>query len=458
MYLHSFGADDAVGVQPEAGADVVTAARAAFKSAPREVVLAGKVETVELQMEATEIARHRRAVANWEPPPRADDILTELRKPTPRVEYVVEDLAPSGSNVLLVAEAKAGKTTLIMNLVVAMVTGGKFLDRYAIDHLPEGTSITYSNYELEENQAKNWLRDMSIEGEPENHAHRLFVDPWKGYPTPLPAAHVEESIVELLISRNSSVWVIDPYGAAIAHDENSNDDTRAWTAAIDRIARKAGLSLVVIAAHSGSSSVGSGDLRVRGAYRLEDWMSVKWTYTHGGDVNEPPPDSCRYLSARGRDVAVPQFALDYEPQRRHLFVAAGALSKSANEAERWALRVYDAVFDHEHAARMKGEPPAPFKAGDLNSALDVSKTDSKPNGKGKALLGGRKLCVSRGWLIESDGPKNSKLYTVGPIDPRAKVAMAFRTRVGYPDADDADSGEGEAGADTVRADEKGGES
>ena len=383
--------------------------------------LAVEVENQMLRLEAARIARQRLAAANWSPPPLSGDIVAELAKDVPPVQFVVEDLATRGSIVLLVAEAKAGKTTLVMNLVSAIVTGTKFLDRYAIGALPEGSSITYLNFELEKYQAENWLRDMEIAWEPGGHQHALYVDHWKGYPLPLPSDAAEDWLVETLLNRGSSVLVLDPYGASIAHEENSNDDARAWTNAVDRIARRAGLALVVIAAHSGSSSAASGELRVRGAYRLEDWMSVKWVYTHGGDVNEPPPDRFRYLAARGRDVAVPQFTVDYDEHRRRLFVASGGGSKSANEADRWALKVYDAVFGHEHEAREKGAEPGPLKAGELKELVGVPATDSKA--KGKAFNSGRAKAVASGWVTESQGPGNSKLYTVGTVDPRARVAF-----------------------------------
>ncbi|QTJ67946.1 AAA family ATPase [Rhodococcus sp. ZPP] len=371
------------------------------------------------RMKGQQLAKHDLAVEGWEMPPQSEEILVELAKDPMPVQFAVQDLAPVGSNVLLVAEAKAGKTTLVMNLVVSMVTGSKFLGKYEIGSLPEGSSITYSNFELEKSMSENWIRDMGMEGAARHH-HRLFLDPWKGYKVPLPADHVEDHIVDLLVSRQSSVWVIDPYGAAINHDENSNDDTRAWTNAIDRIARRAGLSLVVLAAHSGSSSANGGDIRVRGAYRLEDWMSVKWSYTHGGVINQTPPDNLRYLAARGRDVAVPLFTLDYEVPTRRLFVTSEKGNKSENETERWALEAYKVVLDHEESAKQRGEAPGHFKAGDFNDALGISPTDSKPGGKGKLLKAGRSICVARNWLVEQPGPGNSKLYSVGPVDPHSE--------------------------------------
>nr|MBM4732927.1 AAA family ATPase [Prescottella equi] len=430
-HFHAFNVTDAVGAAateaaPELSVDVLG-------EIARVAQLQEAVERQRLRMEATDIARQMRAVEGWTRPPRANDILTELKKPTPPVQYVVEDLAAVKSNVLLVAEAKAGKTTLIMNLVVAMVTGAKFLDRYTIAHLPADSSITYSNFELDENMAKNWLRDMGIEDDAESHRHRLYVEPWKGFPLPLPAEHVEDYLVEMLVSRKSSVWVVDPYGAAIDHDENSNDDTRAWTNAIDRIARRAGLSLVVIAAHSGSTSAGAKDVRVRGAYRLEDWMSVKWAYTHGGEVNEAPPDDLRYLSARGRDVSVPQFTLDYDAAQRWLRQTSATSNKTQNDSERWALKVHGVVAEHEKVARDRGEEPTPFKAGDILSALGISPTDSRPGGKRKMAMAGRDLAVARSWLVKEDGPRNSILFTVGPVDPAVENAKVSVFKFNTPD-------------------------
>lgn len=374
------------------------------------------------RLRASREARARLRAEDRTPLVWAEDIRAVLARGIEPVQFVIEDLAPVGSNVLLVAEAKAGKTTLVMNLVAAIVQGQKFLGRYAIDHLPEGSSITYSNFELSENMAANWLGAM-LTGDPADDLHALHVDQWKGSSLNLPDGEVEDELVEQLRLRRSSVWVIDPYSAAIDHDENSNTETGAWVNAIDRIARRADLRLVVIAAHSGVAAKDGGDLRVRGATRLDGWQSLKWMYTHDGDVNESPPGTIRYLKAWGRDVDVPQFAVDYDRPTRILSVAAGAggrtVSRDDTQATRYVLDVYGVVLAHEKAARDSGETATPINAGGIEDALGVKPGDSKPGGKGKAVRSARERCVVKGFLAQSPDPNNSKLYSVGAVDPYA---------------------------------------
>lgn len=381
---------------------------------PYDQTVQGLTESRVRRLEADAAARYQLAAAQWTPPPASGEILVELAKPSQPVQYVVEDLAPSRANVLLVAEAKAGKTTLVMNLVKAIVEEAKFLDRYKIDALPADSSVTYLNFELDKDMAENWLREMGVGQDDAPHRHPFYLDHWKGHTLPLPSDHVEDWLVGLLLQRGSSVLVIDPYGAVINHDENSNDDTRAWTNAIDRIARRADLALVVIAAHSGSSSSAGGDLRVRGAYRLEDWMSVKWTYTHSGDVNEAPPDNLRYLTARGRDVAVPQFTIDYDAPQRRLFHSGGGQTKAATRNDRWALKTYDALKERN------ATQASPLNATELVEAVNVRANDTKRSGPVRA---GIKEAIERGW-IATEKQGRSKMHWPGPVDPYAETAAA----------------------------------
>ena len=377
---------------------------------------AGFDREVQRRRRALRVARaaeRAEAADGWTLPPISDEIVAELEKGVPAITYVVEGLAPKGSNVLLVAERKVGKTTLVMNLVVAAVRGEKFLDRYAIS-LPEGSSVTYLNFELDREQANRWLEEMGA-GQREDSNLPLYVENWKGYRIPLPAEHVEDALVDLLLVRRSSMLVIDPYGAMISHEENSNTDVREWTNAIDRIARRAGLQLVVIAAHSGSSSIGAEDVRVRGAYRLEDWMSVKWSYTHAGEVNEQDPlDTSRYLAAWGRDVSVPGFELAYDPVRRKVVAAAGGRSKIEAVIDKHALRAYDAMAAHTCVEQQKGtEEPIELNAGDLSRKAKVAPTSKHA----ELFAAGRDSAVENGWLNERK-QGGAKMYSLGECPPQ----------------------------------------
>src|SRR5262245_34197605 len=175
------------------------------------------------------------------------------------------------------------------------------------------------------------------------------------------------------------------------------------------------LQLVVIAAHSGSSSIGAEDVRVRGAYRLEDWMSVKWSYTHAGEVNEQDPsDDSRYRAAWGRDVNVPAFELAYDPVKRKVVAAAGGRTKTEAVIDKYALRAYDAMAGHTCIEQQKGtEEPIELNAGDLAHKAKVA-----PTGKhAKFFTAGRDSAVENGWLIERKHV-GAKLYSLGKCPPQ----------------------------------------
>ena len=61
----------------------------------------------------------------------ARDFLAETPKPAAQL---LGDLAHDGHNVVMTAQYKSGKTTLIVNGIKALVSGGLFLGRFAAHH------------------------------------------------------------------------------------------------------------------------------------------------------------------------------------------------------------------------------------------------------------------------------------------------------------------------------------
>lgn len=120
---------------------------------------------------------------------------------------------------------------------------------------------------------------------------------------------------------------------------------------------------------------------------------------------------------------MPQFAVDYDRPTRTLSIAGVAggrtVSRDETQATRYELDVYGVVLAHEKAARVNGETATPINAGGIEDAMGVKPGDSKPGGKGKAVRSARERCVLKGFLAQSPGPNNSKLYSVGAIDPYA---------------------------------------
>ncbi|BAS10405.1 conserved hypothetical protein [Arthrobacter sp. Hiyo4] len=101
---------------------------------------------------------HRRA-SDTQPavPPMGLEELLEEEDEDP--EYRVEGLLPTGSRVVLSAPYKAGKSTLVGNLIRSLVDDEPFLGRYSV--YPAERVLLIDN-ELDVRHLKRWLRDQGI--------------------------------------------------------------------------------------------------------------------------------------------------------------------------------------------------------------------------------------------------------------------------------------------------------
>lgn len=347
-----------------------------------------------INLEADKIARSQFAASDWVAPEASGSLAEQLLMDDPEVEFFVEGMAPQAANIMLIAQWKAGKTTLGFNLAKCAVDGVKFLDSFKVN-LEPGTSVAYFNFEVGQVQARKWLRDMDID-----HPEQIYVQHMQGVGFHLPNQVAEDWAVEYLKSRNTSMWVVDPLGAAYTGEENSNSEVRDWLAALDRIKKRAGVSVLIVVVHTGSSH-GEG-FKARGATRQMDWADVLWTYRHGGEGVDIPPDSKRYLRAYGRDVDLPELTLDFDPARRWMFVEEGGLSRSENGVSVLANKAESVVKAHFES---EGNP--------INTTS--LKEEMGCGAKGRASVNATKAieyAVKMEWIkVEPKG--NSKLYSPG---------------------------------------------
>ena len=103
--------------------------------------------------------------------------------------------------------------------------------------------------------------------------------------------------------------LVDPFGRAFTGVTRTA--TRRWRRGwltFDLLARtEVGATELVLGVHAGWAGE-----RSRGASALEDWPDAIWTMVKDDDSGR------RYLSALGRDVDLPEIALDYDMDTRHL--------------------------------------------------------------------------------------------------------------------------------------------
>jgi hypothetical protein len=301
------------------------AGRYAPDEASIETEILRELRRLEVRQEAQRRIAAARAGSQYQFPAAGRTLEDDLAHPPVAQKYTVAELHTAGGNTLLVAQFKAGKTTLALNLIAALADEEPFLGAYDVTKL--SGSIAWWNYELSADMAREWIRDIGVRN-PQRVAEPLHL---RGAMVPLWQDDVAERAVKWLRDNEVEFWIIDPAARAmrgLVDNENDNSQIAAFTDALDQIKREAGVLDLVLPTHMGRATVEEDAERSRGATRLEDWMDHGWYLTKDGK----PADAPRALRAMGRDVDVSAFDLAFDNETRRL----GATGKS--RAER---RAYD---------------------------------------------------------------------------------------------------------------------
>lgn len=251
---------------------------------------------------------------------RLTDLLAE---PDEDVEYRVDGLWPRHGRIVLAAQNKSGKTTLIGNLIRSLVDGDPFLDRYDVDQV--GRVVLIDN-ESSRAMIRRWLGDQGI-----INTEWVEVFPLRGHLSSFDL--LDEAVRAEWAERigPADVLVFDCLRPALDSLGLSEDkDAGRFLVALDELCAAAGIKELAVVHHMGHSNE-----RSRGDSRIEDWPDAKWKL-----VKEDPDDprSARYFSAFGRDVDQPEVQLAYSDFDRRLTVAGGTRREARatrTEADVW---------------------------------------------------------------------------------------------------------------------------
>jgi hypothetical protein len=262
-----------------------------------------------MQREARGIVLAAEALSAWTRPP-AWSLGALLAEPEQPIMWTVERLLPTGSNVVINAQFKAGKTTLLINLIRALADGKPFLGDFPISDTTDGR-IAFWNYEVSAQMMTRWLRRAGI-----HNVDKVCGLNLRGFGTPLLAPPIMEWAVEELKRNDVRHWLPDPWGRMIVGtDENSNTEVGRWLDVLDTIKERAGVENLILPAHTGRTPQEQGSERARGATRLDDWADVRWLLS----VKE----ETRYFRAHGRDVDVDEGHLTFDPLTGSLTYSEG---------------------------------------------------------------------------------------------------------------------------------------
>jgi hypothetical protein len=245
--------------------------------------------------------------------------LTEaLDAPDEVVPYRLAGLLPVGARVLLSAQAKTGKTTLIGNLIRSLVDGTPFLGRYPVDLAVTGTVVVIDT-EMNRNQLRRWLRDQGIDNTDKVHLITLL---GKAHTFDLRVPKLMEHWTAELLRVKAEILIIDPLKPildSLALSERA--DTGLVTTPLTALKEAACISELVLAHHAGHNGE-----RARGDSSLRGWPEVEWglMLDRQEDGVEPDPTGPRFFKAFGRDVQVEESALKYDPDHRRLVFEGGS--------------------------------------------------------------------------------------------------------------------------------------
>lgn len=310
-------------------------------------------------------AQARLAAEDWTPPVDSGTWEDEMEIEDEDIFWQVDELLQYGMNAMLVAEAKAGKTTMLLNVMRALVDEEPLFDRYAVTPVEEGARIAWWNAELSEPQARRWARDLEVQ-----NLDALISLHLRGRAVPLDAPHVQDWAVKWLKRNNVKVWILDPLGALCTAEEKDNTAIRAWLRALDNVKKRAGVDTMIIAHHSGHGDpmqdADTRIIRARGASALKDWPDVTWTYYRGADKSNN-----RFMSAFGRDVSVDEFELSYRHTDRRLSWASGNSrkdSKLLDNARATAVALHELFAgDSDRKPMSQTQVKAECAVGDTNN-------------------------------------------------------------------------------------------
>jgi hypothetical protein len=367
--------------------------------------VASRVEDKRINRDADRVLRNE----DWKAPDpaRSRSFTESMANPPAAVRHVVEGLLPEGI-CILAAQWKAGKTALVIDLSVCLLTGSNFLGRFPVN-FGEDEGVGYWNLEVDEPQMFEWQKRRMMEGarvlreDPEREfkpfSHRLYTAHLRGQRIDLLHEPTREWTVEWLRSRRVKVWIIDPQGRML-DEENSSSEYNRWFGVVEGIVAEAGIRLVLIIHHSGHPGQGQADSvpRARGASSMMGNTDANLSYRHGGDLGTAPHDSLRYLSAFGRGVDVTELTVDFDNGTGELFVVEDSLGRSEDKKARKIDQLVDKAVECVRAA---GDWE--LNNGALKAAI---------GGHGKDANTAIREALKAGEIISKKGDNNATLYAL----------------------------------------------
>lgn len=230
----------------------------------------------------------------------------------PDEDWIIEGLLHNQGKALLSAQMKAGKSTLMLEIIRALTTGTPFLGRFRV---PKTMKVVFYDMELGRVMAHRWLNDVPMDKDRLQYVNLLG----KGNVVDMRADGLRSNTARRLREIKADVLIIDPISPVLSGlgvTENDSESIRPLLDSFDQLAVEAGLKAVVITAHTGHEN----KERARGSAAFGDWPTALWNMQKHGDEQDSP----RTFAAHGRDVNVPRGGLVFDRATRgYMFDSIG---------------------------------------------------------------------------------------------------------------------------------------
>jgi AAA domain len=329
-------------------------------------------------------------------------LLEDILARPPEPPFRIEGLLPSEAGMLVVAQRKTGKTTLMLNLARSLLTGQRFLGRFEVR--PLAGKIAILNFEVSGPQLARWAHEVGV---PQD---RLFLVNLRGCRNPLSHPDDRTRVAALLKEQQVECVIVDPFGRAYGGtNQNDSGEVGAWLTDLDRFARsEVGALDLILTTHAGWNAE-----RTRGSSALEDWADSVVTMTRGIGKDE----DTRYLRAIGRDVHLDEDQVHFDPETRLLLLTGtGSRKDTRKKAKADSLLIPIELYVAEHPGVSSTDLIAGIRRQVDDGQLDLSFQDDDVR---KAA----KLAAQQGLILRNEGGSGrpTKHYPVKPTTADSNV-------------------------------------
>ena len=325
------------------------------------------------EMESNEVAKQQMREAQLGQdgppvPPIAMDVF--LNQPGAETKFLIDSLALWEATVILFAQAKVGKTTLVFNLLRAIADEQPFLGVF--DVAETTGNVGFLNYELTEDLCRTWAKRMPIE-----KTERVLFWNLRGLNNPFRSREAMKEFAAQVLPLDVETLVLDPLSGSFIGDTNNNDEVKRFFLMLEEFKVLAGVKHLFIMVHAGNDAT-----KPRGATTLRDHPDAIWSMTKDSA-------GLRKFKAEGRDVSIDEGVLTFDEATGLLtFTEGPTRSKEPNVLK---ARIYDFIVANPRC-----------KASDIDLHFKGSKDR-------KSAI--RKELVEEGLVIVDAGSRNAKYYT-----------------------------------------------